>query len=1355
MSFEPNRGQADPRVKFLSRGVDYTLFLTADEMVLSVAKPAAPGTVLTMKLLGAGHEPSAKGLALRPGKVHYLIGNDPVGWRTNIPTYAKVRYQSVYPGVDLVYYGSQGQLEYDFIVAPGADPRVIALSFDGHERLRVDARGDLVLHLAAGEVRFRKPVVYQEVNGVRTPVAGRFAIDGPNRVRFHVAAYDVTKPLVIDPALGYATLLGGSANDAANAVAVDGSGSAYVAGQTSSADFVGVMNAFKGGSKNNGATDAFVAKLAPNGIPAWVTYFGGTDGDAAYGIAVAPGCASNCNAFVTGSTFSADLPITSGAFSTKISGGSDAFVAKLTSTGNGLVYSSFLGGGGADVGHAIAVDSAGNAYVAGETRSSNFPFIAGPFASSKGKLDAFLAKLNASGSALLYSTYFGGTGDDVAYAIAVSCPFPSDPTQPCDAYVTGQTASNNLPTAAPAPASPFDTSLGGATDAFVAKMNTAGTGLASLTYSTYLGGSGADSGLGIALLCQPAGSTNCNALITGQTASANFPVVPAGRTFGGARQGSTDAFVTQLGPTGSSLVYSLFLGGSGNEIGYGIAVDANGHGFVTGQTDSTNFPTTTAAAGAYDTSNNGGADAFVTKLKADGSGLFNSTYLGGGATDAGLNLAFACISATDCAAYVAGQTLSADFPRTAGNTTFNTSGLADAFVAKLSMRVNTATALTSSPNPSTVGQSVTFTATVTDEIGVVPTGTVTFRNGGSVLGTQTLNSAGVATLTTSSLATGTPSITAEYGGDVDFNGSVSSPLTQTVNLIPTSTAISAPDVTFNANAIVTVTVSSTGGTTTGDVSLSVDGGAATTQPLVNGSTTFTLTAPAAGDHSLSASYTGQGAFANSSATGTLHVNAAATTTAITAPTVTFNANAAVTVTVSSTAGTPAGSVSLAVDGGAATSQTLVNGSTTFTLISPAAGDHSLVATYPAQGNFAGSSQTGSLHVNPSTVSLTVPGPQTVNEGQTPPLTFQVSGFDPFNRGLTFSATNVPFGAVFDPSTRTFSWTPNSAQGCPVAICPNGPPPYVVYFTVTDGVSFDTKSVNITVNDTILDSDNDGIPDAVDNCPFVYNPDQADVCHNSPEPVTASSSLAGANNSTNQPNLTITVTYSGGTNGTFVVPVNLFNTICRVKDGAGNPVDQGGVPEGPPINLSVGGDLLFVPGGTSQTTSTTFDLSLFFPNLVPGTYTVSCDYVNFAHIPQPQPDDPKIWKGQQSAGSLTFQFPLYAFSGFISPIPGANFGLTNTVPVKFTLKDSTGAFVSTCFCTLTVQQLDASGTPIPGTQKDAIPTNGKGNDFRYDHSNNQYIFNVSPKTWSSQPGPWQLQVHLDDGTLQIVNIVVTP
>ena len=1352
--FEPNAGQVDPSVKFLSRGPGYTVFLADGEMVLGVGTPTKPGTTIRMKLLGAARASFVSGVGLLSGKVHYLIGSRRHGWRTNIPTYDRVKFDAVYPGVDLVYYGNQRELEYDFIVAPGADPKAIALAFEGQEALEVDSGGDLLLRVAGGgEVRFRKPVVYQVVNGQPTHVAASYRVDHDHRVGFQVAAYDTTRPLVIDPALGYAALLGGSKNDTATSIAVDGSGHAYVAGQTESADFVGRINTFKGGSKNNGTTDAFVAKLAPDGTREWVTYLGGADADAAYGIAIAPGCLADCHAFVTGDTFSADLPVSGGAFSTKISGNSDAFVAKLTPTGSSLVYSTYLGGGGSDAAYAIAVDGAGNAYVGGETRSSNFPFIAGPFASSKGKLDAFLAKLNASGSTLLYSTYFGGTGDDVVYAVALSCPFPSDASKPCDAYVTGQTSSNNLPTAAPAPAAPYDASFNGSTDAFVAKMNTAGTGLGSLTYSTYLGGSGADAGLGIALFCQPADPTSCNVFVTGQTSSANFPIVPNPRTFGGARRGATDAFVTQVGPTGSTLVYSLFLGGSDDETGYGIAVDNNGRALLTGQTESLDFPTTTLADGTYDVSPNGGADAFVTRLKIDGSGLFNSTYLGGSANDAGLAVAFACIGPADCSAYVAGQTLSANFP--GAPSIFNASGLADAFVVKLDLRVNTTITLISAPNPSAIGQPVTFTATVTNPAGGTPTGTVTFKDGTTVLGSQSLGAAGAATLITSSLALGTHSITAEYGGDPDFNGSVSAALTHLVTAVATTTTISAPTVSYDANASVTVMVTSSAGTPIGSVALSVDGGAPITQALVNGSTIFTLTSPAAGDHDLSATYPGQGNdFGASSATGTLHVNPAGTTTTITAPTVTFNANASVTVKVTSPVGTPTGNVTLSVDAAVPITQALVGGSAVFTLTSPAAGDHSLVASYAAQGNFAASSATASLHVDPARPVLTVPGPQTVNEGQL--LTFQVNATDADTPVLSFSATNLPLGAGFNAATRTFSWTPTAAQG--------GSSAYIVYFTASDGQASDTESVQITVNDTLADRDLDGIPDALDNCPDQYNPDQFDVCHNSPEAVTAQSVLTPSGNATGPLITTVTVTFSGGTDGVCVVPVNLFNAICRVIDNAtGQPIEQGTVPEGPPINLTPyntpngvpNGNLFCLAPNATQDFTVTFDLRLFYPNLVEGSFTVQCDYVNFAHIPPQlaEPDDPKIWKGVASTPRQGIYVGTLTFGGFNSPVPNEPFKQGRAIPVKFSVTDSAGNLVTTLAPRLFVQQLDDAGNPV-GSLIPATSTGGEtSNVFRFNGGAGQYIYNLNTRPLTV--GRWRLSVFLDDGRVPNVDVRLTP
>jgi uncharacterized repeat protein (TIGR01451 family) len=384
--------------------------------------------------------------------------------------------------------------------------------------------------------------------------------------------------------------------------------------------------------------------------------------------------------------------------------------------------------------------------------------------------------------------------------------------------------------------------------------------------------------------------------------------------------------------------------------------------------------------------------------------------------------------------------------------------------------------------------------------------------------------------------------------------------------------------------------------------------------------------------------------------------------------------------------------------------------------------------------------------NPSNNSATaqIVVNERVNEGAL--LTFQVSATDASGNPLTYSANNLPQGATFNPATRTFTWTPNSAQG--------GPNPYLVYFTASNGQSTTTTTpVAITVVDTINDTDFDGVPYPPDNCPDVYNPDQADVCHNSPETVKATSALSQTTSTGGALNLTFTASFNGGTNGTYFVPVNLFNTICRVTDGAGRPVPVGAVAEGPPITLSPSpaGVLAFAPPNTSLDSQTTFDLKLLYPNLVSGTYTVACDYVNFAHIPKPEPDDPTIWKGTASADPQTVVVGLYTFSGFASPADHQPFNQGRTVPVKFSLRNSAGAFVSTAVARLFVQKLDSQGNKV-GDPMSATSTNSPDNQFRYDFTNNQYIYNMSTDTLTV--GQWQLVVKLDNGTTETIVIVIT-
>ncbi len=671
LSFEANQGQTDGRVNFLSRGSGYSLFLTPTEAVLALRKPvvsnrgrtrhanaeaeqvpAAPPSVVRMKLVGANPSPRVSGLEELPGKNNYFIGNDPSKWRTRVPHYAKVQYDEVYPGVDLVYYGNQRRLEYDLVVEPGADPRGITLSFEGVERLRIDAQGDLVLDTPGGEIRQHKPLVYQEVDGVRREIAGAYVLNGGREVGFQVAAYDRSKPLIIDPVLSYSTYLGDGGSDIGWGIAVDASGNAYVRGQTSSVFPTAspIQPAHSGGT-----WDAFVTKLnAAGNALVYSTYLGGSGDESSLG-EVGIAVDSSGNAYVTGRTDSTDFPTASPIQAANGGGSRDAFVTKLNAAGNSLVYSTYLGGTNRDEGYGIAVDASGNAYVAGSTNSDDFP-TASPMQPDKNlQFDVFVAKLNAAGSALVYSTYLGGSAADEGFDIAVDTSG--------SAYVMGSTLSPDFPTA-----SPIQPAHGGGIwDAFVAKLNAAGS---ALVYSTYLGGSGAESSLGAVGI---AVDSSGNAYVTGRTDSTDFPTAsPIQAAHGG---GNRDAFVTKLNAAGNVLVYSTYLGGSGGDEPFGIAVDASGNAYVMGLTRSTNFPTANPLQATLD----GISDVFVTKLNSPGNALVYSTYLGGNGSDIGYAIA---VDASGNA-YVTGQTGSGDFP-TVNPFQADHAGATDVFIAKIS-----------------------------------------------------------------------------------------------------------------------------------------------------------------------------------------------------------------------------------------------------------------------------------------------------------------------------------------------------------------------------------------------------------------------------------------------------------------------------------------------------------------------------------------------------------------------------------------------------------------------------------------------------------------------------------------------
>jgi hypothetical protein len=643
LHFEANVGQTRDGTDFLARGHGYSLFLTASESVLVLGEPDVPAppqqgldhrpstssseapAVVRMKLLGANARPVSRGRDPLPGKSNYFIGKDPKKWRTNVPTYGRVEYEGVYPGVSLAYYGNQRQLEYDFVVGAGADPSRIRIGIEGADAVRVDEKGNLALGVAQREIVERAPVVYQEIEGERKTVGGRFVLHGPREVGFEVDTYDREHALVLDPLLAYSSPLGGSIDDGAGAVAVDAAGNVYVAG-SAALDFpiVGGLPP----PDHRGGYEAFIVKLNPAGTAIlYSTFLGGSSTDAAEGIAVDDAG----NAYVTGSTNSVgqqdDFP-TVGAVQPIFGGGhpydgfafpSDAFVAKLSPSGSALVYSTYLGGSGNDAGYGIAVDASGNAYVTGDTRSTNFPtanavqpLLGGGSCFPSVCADAFVAKLNAAGSALVYSTYLGGNAPDSGRGIAV------DASE--NAYVAGGTGSANFPVA-----NALQPARLGSGDGFIAKLDAAG----AFVYSTYLGGTGGDSALGVAV--DPSG----NVTVVGGTGSPDFPTANA---FQATLRGPSDAFVARLNAAGSGLVYSSYLGGSGVDAPGRIAVDAQGNAYVVGSTYSTDFPVLNPIQAANGDGVYGRPDAFVAKIDATGDLTF-STYFGGPTDDFGYGLA--------------------------------------------------------------------------------------------------------------------------------------------------------------------------------------------------------------------------------------------------------------------------------------------------------------------------------------------------------------------------------------------------------------------------------------------------------------------------------------------------------------------------------------------------------------------------------------------------------------------------------------------------------------------------------------------------------------------------------------------
>ena len=776
--FEPNQGQTDPQVKFLARGSGYGLFLTADEAVLelrpsalstehseqglqlsAVSSQQAPASVIRMRLEGANSSPRVSGTSPLPGKSNYFIGNDPSKWRHGIPQFARVQYRAVYPGVDLVYYGNQGQLEYDFRIAPDGDPNQIALRFDGAST-HIDS-GDLILSTHQGSVTFHAPHIYQQDGNIQRTITGSFRQIAKNQIGFTVGAYDRSRELVIDPVLSYSTYLGGSNDETLVHVAFGPDGNIYLAGSTMSSDFpLGTLGTpFQ--LHNGGTQNIFIAVINPNASPAqqqlvYATYLGGSGLDSAAGIAVSSNVDqgnSGFDVYVAGSTTSTDFPtsIVNTPFQAAPQTGTHGFVTRLNWESDPLTalrYSTYLAGNGSDTVTGLAIDSAGNAYVTGITTSSNdasngFPANSNGYqtvSNAPGKNQFFASKINTKGTgtlSMLYSTYFGGgnpasgstQGGGVALDVSgnlyitggtnfLGVPGPDNPPEPPFPILNAQQSCLDEATKTVCTAG-FNTAP---LDAFVAKINPNIAGVGSLVYSTYLGGAGDDIGFGVAV------DSAANAYVTGSTSSSDWvaptAIVPFQTANGG---GPTDAFIAKIGNATSGgsflLNYFTYLGGSGTDVGQAIVVDANQAAYVAGSTNSSDLLVLNPLSGQV-CGRNGANDAMVALISTTVSGRPTTnngdylTCLGGSGDDQGTGIALDVNHST----YVSGVTISTDFPTANPYQPLNGSHY-DAFVSKLgpssslvlSVPKDSSGNFTSpTPNPVAAGNQVAFTFDITN-----------------------------------------------------------------------------------------------------------------------------------------------------------------------------------------------------------------------------------------------------------------------------------------------------------------------------------------------------------------------------------------------------------------------------------------------------------------------------------------------------------------------------------------------------------------------------------------------------------------------------------------------------------------
>src|SRR6266852_1790735 len=729
LSFEPNVGQSKTPANYIAHGKGYEVQLEPAQVSLRFhAGMQRAASSMAMQFVDANSTSGFAALDRLPGKSNYLIGTRPEEWRTNISTFGKVLEKAVYPGIDVAYYGTQRQLEYDFVVAPGADANLIRFRMRGADSVRIDEAGDLLVALAGSELRFHKPLAYQEKASAKRAVEVAYAVDSTETVSFKIGKHDPKLALVIDPILSYSTYLDGSNIDGANAIALAPNGTAFIAGGTFSTDFPTAHPLQPNhGGPDDLDRDVFVAKLSADGSTLlYSTYLGGKNDDVGTGIAVD----TFGDAYVTGTTRSPDYPVTQGSLNVECGGDgkcgaswnpqglivSNGFVTKLNAAGSGLIYSTFIGYYENVRCQAIAVDNNEVAYITGPTSADIMPTVPiippatppppflrpglGSFQAvfGGGQSDAFVMKISATGSTDLYLSYLGGSNEDIGYGIAVD--------GSANAYITGLTYSTDFPTA-----NPLQAANGGAGDAFVTKVNTQGSGAASLVFSTFLGGNGLDQGNGVAVdrggnLYVAGGSSSTSLVGTAGVLQVNCHLDAANTCEG-------DAFVAKFNSGAiPTLAYLTFLGGSFADTATGIAVEPvnppSGFAYVTGSTVSTDFPVTDAVF--QPKFGGGNADAFVAKLDPAGATLLYSSYLGGTNTDIGYGIA----ADTGGNAYVAGQTCSLDFPL-ANPEQVTPGGNCDAFVSKVStlngIQVNPAGLVFSAQSLMTTSQPQTVTVT--------------------------------------------------------------------------------------------------------------------------------------------------------------------------------------------------------------------------------------------------------------------------------------------------------------------------------------------------------------------------------------------------------------------------------------------------------------------------------------------------------------------------------------------------------------------------------------------------------------------------------------------------------------------